>query len=138
MITWVYVSSAVNLFSERELLDLLVVSRRNNERCNVTGVLCYARGNFMQALEGEEDAIDTLERTLRADTRHHDVTTIVRYPIWERVFGGWSMALSQLGSLSPENQAGFISLTTIRLPKAGPRPTAPIIKLLDAFRQTMT
>ena len=50
----VYVSSAVDLFSDEELLKLLDVSRKNNQALDVTGMLLYKGGNFMQFLEGEK------------------------------------------------------------------------------------
>jgi hypothetical protein len=137
MITWVYVSTAEARLDDQGLLDLLTVSRRNNAQHDVTGVLCYASGNFMQALEGDESTLMALERNLRADTRHYDVTTIVSYPIRKRVFGAWSMALSHLDKLSLENQADFVSLTTIRVPQPGSSPIPLTLKLLDGFRRTM-
>jgi hypothetical protein len=53
----VYVSSAVNLFSDEDLIQLLEVSRRNNEKAEITGLLLYSSGNFMQTLEGPEKAV---------------------------------------------------------------------------------
>ena len=53
MIALVYVSAARKLFDEAELSALLTQCRANNARLGVTGVLLYADGNFMQALEGE-------------------------------------------------------------------------------------
>jgi hypothetical protein len=45
----VYVSAAVKLFGEQELSELLAVSRRNKSERNLTGMLCYSDGNFIQA-----------------------------------------------------------------------------------------
>lgn len=44
----VYLSSAVELFREEELKDLLATSRLNNEKLHVTGMLLYHEGNFIQ------------------------------------------------------------------------------------------
>lgn len=57
MIQLIYVSSAVNLMSEDELLDLLAQSSQRNKRKGVTGLLLYAGGNFIQVLEGEQSDV---------------------------------------------------------------------------------
>ena len=46
-----YVSSAVRKLDDHELLEVLRVARKNNERLGVTGMLLYHDGNFMQILE---------------------------------------------------------------------------------------
>ena len=53
----VYISSARRLFTTEELRDLLAVSRRNNAREDVTGMMLYRGGSFMQVLEGPQDAV---------------------------------------------------------------------------------
>ncbi len=60
MFSLTYVSSAVRPFAEDELADLLAVSRQNNARLGITGMLLYKDGNFMQVLEGEEAEVRTL------------------------------------------------------------------------------
>ena len=52
-----YASSASTDFSPEELTDLLAVSRARNAAAGVTGLLVYKGGNFLQALEGPEDAV---------------------------------------------------------------------------------
>jgi hypothetical protein len=46
----VYASSALQLFTKPELQTLLEKARQNNAKLNVTGMLLYKDGNFMQAL----------------------------------------------------------------------------------------
>lgn len=41
----VYVSSSVNLMSREELVKLLTISRENNARLGITGLLLYKDGN---------------------------------------------------------------------------------------------
>ncbi len=48
-----YVSSATNLFSRKDLDVILDMSRRNNTALAVSGILLYKDGNLMQLLEGE-------------------------------------------------------------------------------------
>jgi len=50
MISLIYVSTADHLLSNEELLEILHISRKNNEVGPVTGMLLYKGGNFMQVL----------------------------------------------------------------------------------------
>ncbi|MEM7030631.1 MAG: BLUF domain-containing protein, partial [Chloroflexota bacterium] len=100
LISIVYVSTAVDLFSETELINLLEVSRKNNEAKSITGLLLYARGNFIQLIEGPEAAIDNLYEKICRDPRHHHLTLLGRQPIAERHFPYWSMGFRNANNLS--------------------------------------
>jgi hypothetical protein len=49
----VYVSAAVKLLDDDQLFDILSSSRKNNAERDVTGVLLYSEGVFIQVLEGD-------------------------------------------------------------------------------------
>ena len=51
----IYVSSAIKLMHDDELLLLLEKARENNSRLGITGMLLYKEGNFMQMLEGGKE-----------------------------------------------------------------------------------
>jgi hypothetical protein len=53
----IYVSSAVRAFTAAQLRELLVVCEKNNRRDQVSGMLLYKGGNFMQVLEGPESSV---------------------------------------------------------------------------------
>ena len=84
LIHLIYSSVAVSAVSAAELQELLITSRRNNARINVTGMLLYADGAFFQAIEGEEQAVLSLYERLTHDKRHHSQTLIIREPIAKR------------------------------------------------------
>lgn len=87
----VYVSTAIEPFSEDSLRELLKVARSNNVAAGVTGMLIYSRGQFLQALEGEPAAvIGTFDR-ITADRRHIDVNTLQRSLHADQWFGNWAM-----------------------------------------------
>lgn len=96
MISLIYVSTAVYLLSSEELLDILHVSRRNNEVGPVTGLLLYKDGNFMQVLEGPEEAVMNIFGKILRDTRHTDIIVISKEPITAREFADWRMAFLNL------------------------------------------
>ena len=55
MLQMIYTSAATKPISPKELQELLVISRRNNIRDGITGMLLFEDGTFLQVLEGEEE-----------------------------------------------------------------------------------
>ena len=50
-----YLSTAVNLMANDELDSLLSEAKTNNHEINITGMLVYHDGCFIQTLEGEKN-----------------------------------------------------------------------------------
>ncbi len=112
MITLVYGSSATEEMSEEKLLELLRVSHSNNRAKNITGILLYRGGNFLQVLEGEEAEVEALYEKIKADKRHSNVITIFKRPIKQREFDDWEMGFVNFDSLRedeiPEGYSDFL------------------------------
>lgn len=96
LIHLIYSSAATRPFSRDDLTQLLVRSRRNNQRCEVTGMLLYANGSFFQILEGESKTVDELFGRIMKDERHKQVTQIIREPIAKRSFADWTMGFADI------------------------------------------
>jgi hypothetical protein len=94
----VYVSSAVELFSEQELTTLLEKSRKNNGTLDITGMLLYKDGNFMQLLEGPKEAVLALVAKIKLDTRHRGIIVLLHEDHAEREFNQWAMGFKKLDS----------------------------------------
>ena len=107
MFQLVYISSAVQLFSKADLLELLARSRQNNEAAGLTGMLLYKEGSFMQVLEGEERAVLATHARIERDRRHRGLITLLKEPIAGRRFPEWSMALRELDSDEVQATPGF-------------------------------
>ncbi|MEM9169175.1 MAG: BLUF domain-containing protein [Pseudomonadota bacterium] len=88
-----YVSRAVRVIERPELAALVDAAQRRNRACDVTGVLYHENGKFLQWLEGPEDAVDRLFRTIMADDRHTDIQVVTRERAAHRLFSDWSMRL---------------------------------------------
>ena len=73
----IYISTAVNLMNEDELTALLIQSRKRNKESNVTGMLLYAQGTFLQALEGDEADVNKIFDSIKEDKRHKNVVKII-------------------------------------------------------------
>jgi hypothetical protein len=92
----IYASRARQPMSDSELTELLDVSRRNNTRDGVTGMLLYDAGAFIQVLEGEQEAVERLWLRIVKDRRHDGIVVIDRGPIDRRGFAQWPMGTIDL------------------------------------------
>jgi hypothetical protein len=91
MITLVYASSTTDQYRTSDLADILRQSRRNNYAAGITGLLLYSEGTFIQALEGDEAAVNKLVDRLHNDPRHTGFLELWRGPIEQRQFAEWAM-----------------------------------------------
>jgi hypothetical protein len=92
LISVIYASRATQEFHEHEIPDLLKQARLANAAHELTGMLLYMAGSFVQVLEGEEGMVEAVFETIRADKRHGQVALISREPILERAFEGWTLS----------------------------------------------
>lgn len=128
----VYVSSATRLLDPPELFELQAAARERNRRAGISGVLLYRDGNFLQALEGPEEAVHDLERRLARDPRHHGMLVLLRRRIAEREFGADALALETAArgprpGVPPEPAA----------PLPGSTPGSPAQRLLRTFHDVL-
>ena len=128
MLQLVYISSA-HPAGTGDVASILQVSRRNNVRDGLSGLL-YADGRrFLQVLEGEPEAVETAFARISADPRHRAVVVLSRREIAVREFGDWAMAhrapgedadafIARIdalsGKASPDVQATFASFARLR------------------------
>lgn len=103
----VYVSSANTLFSPSELVDLLAQCHEQNATVGITGMLLYKDGNFMQVLEGEEEAVRALHSKISRDPRHQGLLTLAQGPLAERQFPDWSMGFRDLNAANVLTIPGY-------------------------------
>ena len=87
----VYVSTAQDGLSQREIGDILDVSTSNNDERRITGFLAHNGRHFMQALEGEREEVKEIYDRIINDNRHFGVVQIIGENISERAFPHWAM-----------------------------------------------
>lgn len=103
----IYSSSATKLFSQQDLIDLLTAARRKNELLDITGLLLFNRGTFIQILEGDEKKVKALYKTIHKDPRHKLVFTLSEGYRQTRQFPSWSMGFRDLDSPEIKQIPGF-------------------------------
>ncbi|CZF82806.1 Blue light-and temperature-regulated antirepressor YcgF [Grimontia celer] len=107
MIRIIYASSATVEFTESKLMQLLGKARQNNGELDVSGLLLYAKGNFFQILEGDEQKVDVLFNKIEQDDRHGSVVVLDRAEISKRAFPNWSMGFRNLESFDKSQIRGY-------------------------------
>src|SRR5208282_515145 len=115
MFSLVYVSSATKPFSKSELLELLEKSRKNNTSLEISGMLLYKDGNFMQVLEGEEQLVRSLYTKISADPRHKGTLALLQSVEEKRQFADWSMGFRDLNSPEVAATPGFNDFLNVPL-----------------------
>ena len=119
--TIVYLSSAAADFDEDEIEPILEKARDRNAENGLTGVLLYAKGSFIQVLEGETAAIDETMARIRSDARHGEIEEIFRGPIEAQTFLGWHLGFRNASLVLGDDSMALTpkSLKQIQSPGVG-------------------
>ncbi|MGE0083186.1 MAG: BLUF domain-containing protein [Desulfococcaceae bacterium] len=92
-----YISRLNMPLSENEIKEIGIISSRNNQKQDITGVLIYFRELFFQIIEGDDVKIDCLYEKIGQDKRHADILCLkTEYQVEDRYFPNWSMNVINL------------------------------------------
>jgi hypothetical protein len=117
-----YVSRATTAFDTAAVQAILHVARRRNAQLDVTGCLLFSGRCFAQVLEGSEQSVATLARTIGADPRHVGVRVLSRSRRAEREYADWRMGY--LYDLTLEDDLE----TLLMIPDGSPRVVADVME----------
>ncbi len=89
----VYLSqiTSTGLSNSSTLNDIAEIAVKRNKLENITGILCYGNGYFLQCVEGTEQALTDLKNRLILDDRHKNLKILDFSAIAERRFASWSL-----------------------------------------------
>lgn len=90
----IYLSCSKKMLSELELNLLLEKARSKNAALDITGMLLYFDGDFMQVIEGDEANVKELYKSIVYDSRHSNIICVFSDEINYRQFPTWSMGFS--------------------------------------------
>jgi hypothetical protein len=130
----VYISAANKEFSEDELQELLKKARVNNGNLNVSGMLLFHQGSFIQALEGPRSAVESLYEKISEDKRHTETRVLFRGELQERSFDSWSMGYYRSDQSDLENLQGFHKFMKSGFRQTGEANSTAARKALLQFR----
>ena len=91
MRTLAYTSKATRDFDNADLRKLFVRAAQFNETHDVTGLLVFSDGNFLQTIEGFNDDVQAVYERIQSDPRHTLTGVLVDEPIQRRMYPGWAM-----------------------------------------------
>ena len=103
----IYASQETRPMSEEDLVRILQGARDKNQQYHVTGMLVYKNGIFLQILEGQDDALETIWEIIQADSRHDNIVEIRNRPIKERDFSDWAMGFTNLSGRDFSSIPGY-------------------------------
>jgi hypothetical protein len=131
-----YVSQAATPMDADALQDLLGQCYRNNRERGLTGLLIYSAGHFIQLLEGEPVAVQTMYQRIEADPRHTNVELLMRELVDQRLFDRWRMGLLDMEQCRPLDRERLDAVCrSLRSGEADAKATAAA--LLREFRDQL-
>lgn len=129
----IYRSYATPALHEAALPALLRAARHHNQQTNLSGLLLYVDGQFLQVLEGPEPMLSNLYARILADARHNAITTLAYGPVLNRAFPDWRMAYAPAHAALLAQATGFLPLTAA--PGFTAHPPPDLRQLLHDFAQ---
>ena len=104
----VYVSTAIALLKDSELIDMLNDARKCNAAHNITGVLLYSEGTFIQLIEGDAKDINQLYENIVHDPRHKNVIKLIDKHLDQRSFADWTMGFASVDPHKTNDLLGYL------------------------------
>ena len=106
----IYISAATEPFEDEAITELLKLARTNNGKRDISGLLVFHEGSFIQVLEGAKGAVKATFAKICSDPRHRDVQVLWEGPVEERSFESWSMGYKPTRSINdvPEGFHPFL------------------------------
>ncbi len=108
LIQLIYLSSSEHLLMDDELHHLLKLAREKNVQHQITGLLLYNEGNFIQVIEGEREEVTQLYRNICGDPMHKGLIKLIEQDIEQRDFPHWAMSFRDLSALGEKGFSNYM------------------------------
>ena len=117
-------ASAVPKLANADLDQILASARWRNLAQDITGMMIYYRGEFVQILEGRKKSVQNVyEKFICPDPRHMSINKVLENTISHRSFKEWSMGFlgaPEIESPMPLSAMGILMKTLSEEAKAKP------------------
>lgn len=107
----IYLSTATQYLEKKEIDSILKKSYAYNLEHNITGILLYIDGDFIQVLEGAKSDITNLFEKIKKDKRHKGIICVINEPVKQRQLSDWSMGYYTDSYQNLKNLIGFDTIT---------------------------
>lgn len=118
------------MLCEADLLEMLNKNLKNNQKKDLTGIMLYSDGTFIQLLEGAREAVEACYRKIQKDNRQTGFMALLSGEEKERTFADWSMAFKVADESQLIGVKGYIQPEEISLERE--KLSAPLF-VLKAF-----
>ena len=113
LVEFLYNSASVSSqLTNMDLDHILASARRRNVAEEITGMLLYYRGEFVQILEGEKKSVENIyDKYIGPDLRHTALNKVHQNTISHRSFSEWSMGFvgaAEIESPMPSSVMGVL------------------------------
>ncbi len=93
----IYQSKATKNLTDANLVQLLDKARAFNTQYQISGILLYGHGTFLQMLEGDDDVVRALYYLrIASDPLHTNLRVLREGTAPQRLFDRWAMAFRPL------------------------------------------
>ena len=75
------------------LSDIVRVASKHNPELQITGIISYREGQYLQVLEGPSAEVDKLMTKIGSDPRHEDIWVFLDKNVTERSFSNWGVSV---------------------------------------------
>ena len=117
-------ASAVPKLANADLDQILASARWRTLAQDITGMMIYYRGEFVQILEGSKKSVQNVyEKFICPDPRHTAIKKVLENTISHRSFNDWSMGFvgaPEIESPMPLSTMGILMNTLSEEAKAKP------------------
>ena len=96
-----------------DLLDILKTSRENNNKNDISGMLLYDNGSFIQVLEGEDSLVDNTFISIQNDERHNNIVMMQNRDLDSREFASWSMGFENISNIDKTRIDGYAQFQSL-------------------------
>jgi len=137
MRTWalIYTSRSTQEVTTESLEKLARLAARKNAATNITGLLLFGSGHFLQVLEGKKPHVQMLYKRICLDSRHDNCELLYEHERQARLFPNWNMGALNLDGTGGElaDSWEMISSTLARAGAVDWQDSDPVIGWVRQF-----
>ena len=112
LVQLVYTSRYITELSLDDARAIARKARDRNAGDDISGMLMFGHGHFLQVLEGGSNAVNGTYHRIALDPRHGDLRLLSYREVPERDFGAWGMRHVDATTIGPDSLLRFSRSTT--------------------------
>lgn len=131
-----YYSKASREISQADIDLIIEKANEYNDEKDISGVLMYHSGVFLQFIEGEKQEVLELYRRIQSDERHKSVIKLAEIESEQRIFPDWNMGYCTICDFDPQ-MAEHVEQWRAHVESTGKIDLIDALKLLNKFKSAL-